>query len=103
LGFGVVGIFVADLTVLGGDQVVSVLLREDLLVGNWLDCGVVVILMHLTVYSLNNLLMSMGLDGLLDHCRSDMLVDCGGVALLGGEVVDSIFGGLHDCGFWCGD
>lgn len=35
-----------------------VLLRESFLVADWLDCGVVVVLVNLTVHSLGDILMA---------------------------------------------
>lgn len=76
-------------------QVVGVLLGQDFFVGNRLDCGVVVVLVHLTVDCLCGFLVAVRLDGLTGHRRLDNLFDLGVMTLSVSELVNSFFGGLH--------
>lgn len=55
---------VSEFTVYLGCQIVCVLLWEDLSVRDWLNSGVVVVLVDLTVDCLCGLFMSVRLDGL---------------------------------------
>jgi hypothetical protein len=68
---------VVKLTVLNGDEVVCVLLREDLTVGNGLDGGVVVVLVNLFVNGSQDLLVLGLVDCLVENSGSDTLVDSG--------------------------
>lgn len=95
LGFRVLRVFMADLAVLGGNEIVSVLLGKAFLVGDRLDGGMVVILVDFTVDGLCRLLVAVGLHLLLGDRRADCFVDIGAVALVGGELADGVLGGLH--------
>jgi hypothetical protein len=61
---------------------VVVLLREDLLMLDWLDGGVVMVLMDLAVDCLLDLLMATGLDVLAGDSRADAFGHVGGMASL---------------------
>lgn len=95
LGFGVFGVLMADLAVLCWDEVVGVFLRKAFLVGDRLDSGVVVILVHFTVDGLCGLLVAVRLYLLFGDGRANCFVDIGAVALVGSEITDGFFGGLH--------
>ena len=88
-GSDVTLVAVLELTLLYGGNVVVVLLREDLLVHDWLDGGVVVVLVDLLVNGGLDVLMVMTVDRLVDDGGGDLLVD-GGVVVtsLGHEVRD---------------
>lgn len=90
---------VMNFAVLGREQIVSVLLRESLLVSDWLHSGVVMILMNLTFNSLSHLLMSVWLNGLTCDGWVDNLVHLGLVTLTGGELANGGFCGFH-CEIW---
>ena len=62
---GVLGVTLIMGAVLDWDEVVVVLLGQDLAIVNWLDGGVVVVLVDLAVGSDLTLLSLMGSDGLL--------------------------------------
>lgn len=74
----------------------GVLLRQLFLVRDGLDCGVIVILVHLAVDCLCSLLMAMRLHLLLDDSGADGFVNIGSMSLVGGEMADGFFGGLHN-------
>lgn len=71
-----------EVAVLDTDQVVVVLLWESLGVLNWLDGGVVVVLVNLLVDSGGDVVMVGACDSLVLDCWSNLLVD-GGVVLTG--------------------
>jgi len=87
---------VLELTVLDGNNVVVVLLRELLGIEHRLHRGVVVILVNLLVDGGLNLLVLHTVDGLVGYGRGDLLVD-GGVMVtsLGHEVLNGSLGGVH--------
>jgi hypothetical protein len=95
VGFGSLGVFMVNLAVFRRDYVVSMLLRESLLMGDGLHGGVGVVLVDLAVDRLGCLFMTMRLDGLLCHSRSDCLVHMSRVTLVGGEVGNGFLGSLH--------
>jgi len=68
---------VLKLAVLDGSEVVVVLLGESLLVVDWLDRGVVVILVDLLVDDSGQVLVTVLVDGLVDDCWCNCLVDGG--------------------------
>jgi len=70
------------LAALYSDEVVCVLLREDLTVGDGLNRGVVVVLVNLFVDSSEDLLVLSLVDGLVEDGRCNTLVD-GGVMVTG--------------------
>lgn len=74
---------VLESAVLNGDEVVGVLLRKDLTVGNGLDGGVVVVLVNLLVDGSGDLLVLGRSDGLVKNSGCNALVD-------GGIVVTSL-------------
>jgi hypothetical protein len=78
-------VVVVELLVDGILHDVVMLLREDFLMLNRLDGGVVVVLVNLTVDSLGELLMTGGLDVLAGNRWADALGDIGGVAPLAGD------------------
>ena len=66
-----------DLALLNGGHAVGVLFWENFAILDWLDRGVVMVLVHLTINGSLSLLMTL-LDHLLLHNGgSDLLVDCG--------------------------
>ena len=71
------GVTVLDLTLLDGGHSVGVFFGENLAILNWLDRGVVVVLMHLTINGGLGLLMTLPDDLLLHNGGCDLLVDCG--------------------------
>jgi len=73
---------VVKLAALYSDEVVCVLLREDLTVGDGLDGGVVVVLVNLFVDGSQDLLVLGLVDGLVEDGRCNTLVD-GGVMVTG--------------------
>jgi len=98
----VLGVVVLVRAVLDWDDVVVVLLTEPGLIVDWLDGGVVVVLVHLLVDGGLDVLVLSAIDGLVGDGRSDLLVDGGVVvARLGHEVLNCCLGGVHCCG-WCG-
>ena len=56
---GVLVIFVSVFLVVSGHHLMMMLLRKNLLVADWLDSGMVVVLVNLTVHSLGDILMVM--------------------------------------------
>ena len=87
--FDLSSVTVVKLAALYSDEVVCVLLRKDLTVGDGLDRGVVVVLVNLFVDGSEDLLVLGLVDGLVEDGRCDTLMD-GGVMVtsLGpGEVV----------------
>lgn len=74
----------------GVDKVVRVLLWKRLLVSDWLNSGVVVMLVHLSVDGLDCLLMSVWLDGLGSDGGVDYLIDIGLVATIAREVGNGV-------------
>lgn len=68
---------VLDLAILNGSHAVGVLLWKNFAIFDWLDRGVVMVLVDLTINGSLSLFMTL-LDYLLLHNRgSDLLVDCG--------------------------
>lgn len=87
---------VLDVLVLDLAELVGVLLGENLLVLDWLDSGVVVVLVYLTVDGFLSLGMLGGADGLVLHGGGDFLVDCGVVlAVLVEEAGNGCLGFIH--------
>jgi len=85
----VVMVAMIKLAMLDGTDIVVVLFREDLLIVNRLDDGVVVILVDLLVDSGVNLFMASWLHNLMLDVRSDLLMDRGVVVVgLMEEVID---------------
>ena len=85
------------LTMLNGDHAVVVLLRQNLAVLYWLDGGVIMVLVDLTVDG-SRLLFMMGLvDCLIDNGWGYVLLD-GGVMVsrLGDEVLNGSLGFIHN-------
>ena len=78
-----------------GLHLVVMLLGEDLLVLDWLDGGVVVILVDLAVDGFLDLLMSGGLDVLARDTWGDALGDIGAVAPLASKACDCGLGLVH--------
>lgn len=79
----------------------SVLLWENLSVLNWLDSGVVMILVDLSVNGFCCLLMSVRLDGLGGDGWVDNLVNVSGVAVTAGDLGDGGSCGVHcECVDW---
>lgn len=71
------GVTVLDLALLNSGHAVGVLFRENFAILDWLDRGVVMVLMHLAINGSLSLLMTL-LDHLLLHNGgSDLLVDRG--------------------------
>lgn len=66
-----------ELPVLDGDYVVLMLFREDFAVFDWLDRGMVVVLVHLTVNGGLSFFMADLCDLLIHNCRCHFLVDSG--------------------------
>ena len=56
---GVLVILVSVFLVLNGHHLMMVLLRESLLVADWLESGMVVVLVDLTIHGLSDILMAM--------------------------------------------
>jgi len=87
---------VVELAVHYAANVVLVLLRKDLTVMDWLHLAVVVVLVHFLVHGGGDLLVPGGLDSLVLHCRSNLLVDSGVVmARFGHEVLDCLLSLVH--------
>jgi len=84
LGTGL--IVVMKFAVLGGEDVVCVLLGQYLLGSQGLDSGVVVMLNDLSVDSLCSLLVNMGLDGLMCDGRHDILLNRSMVSPVAGKL-----------------
>ena len=76
-------------------HLVMMLLREDFLMLDRLDCCVVVVLVDLTVDGLGELLMAGGLDVLVRDSCGDALGDIGGMASLASEACDCGLCFLH--------
>lgn len=72
-----VGVAVVVLAVLNSDHIVGVSFRQNLAVLNWLDGGVVVVLVHLTVDGSLSLLVFVLLDSLADDGGGNFLVHGG--------------------------
>ena len=72
-----VGVTVLNFTLLNSAHSVGVLFRENLPILDWLDRGVVMLLVHLAVDCGLSLLMTLLDDLLIHHGRGDFLVDCG--------------------------
>lgn len=70
-------IAVLDLTVLNGSNIMAMLLREDFLVLDWLNSGMMVVLVYLTVNGCCGLLVLSPGYMLILNCWVDSLVDCG--------------------------
>ena len=70
-------ITMTELSVLDGDHVVLVLFRKDFAVFDWLDRGMVVVLVHLTVDGGLSFFMADLCDLLVHNGRSHFLVDSG--------------------------
>jgi len=86
-----------ELLLLHGQSLVGVLLWEDLLICNWLDSGVVVVLMSLAVNSCRDLLMSSRLYLLLSDGWLYLLVNLGGVTMLVKETANCLSCAFHVC------
>ena len=73
------GLFVTmtELPMLDGDYIVLVLFRKHFAVFDWLDRGVVVVLVHLTVNGGLSFFMANLCDLLAHNCRCHFLVDSG--------------------------
>jgi len=97
-GFSGCTITMLELLLLHGQGLVGVLLWEDLLVCNWLDSGVVVVLMGLAVNSCRDLLVSSRLDLLLSYSWLYLLVNLGGVTMLVEETSNCFSCAFHVCG-----
>lgn len=91
-------ITVFEFAVLDGSHVVVVLLWELLGIVDWLDCGVVVVLVDLPVNGSSDILVTVLIDGLVGNCWGSSLVD-GGVVVagLGHEALNCVLSGIH-CG-----
>ena len=72
-----VGVTVLDLTRLDRGHSVGVLFGENLAIFDWLNGGVVMVLMHLTIDGGLSLFMTLLNDLLVYHSGSNLLVDCG--------------------------
>jgi hypothetical protein len=94
-GFVFLWVAVDILPLLSWVEVVGVLLGQDLLVLDWLDSGVVVMLVDLPVYSLSGLLMAVRLDGFAGDTVLNEFIDLSGVALAGGEILNGGFCSFH--------
>lgn len=70
-------IAMVKLAVLDGNEVVGVLLREDLTVGDGLDRGVVVVLVNLFVDGCQDLLVLSLVNSLVENGGGNTLVDSG--------------------------
>lgn len=93
---GLLLVAVVELAVHYAANVVPVLLGEDLAVLDRLNLAVVVVLVHLLVDGGVDLLVPGRLDGLVLHCRSNLLVDSGVmVAGLGHKVLNCLLGRVH--------
>jgi len=68
---------VVKLAVLDSSKLRGVLLWQYLAILNWLNGAVVVILVHLLVYSCVDLLVLVGLDGLVNNRGSNSLMNSG--------------------------
>jgi len=68
---------VVKLAVLDSSKLCGVLLWQYLAILNWLNGAVVVILVHLLVYSCIDLLVLVGLDGLVNNRGSNSLMNSG--------------------------
>ena len=92
----VIIVAVVDVAGLNTRHLVNMLLWEDLLVLDWLNGGVVVVLVYLTVNGSGGLLVLSTGDVLVGHSWVDSLVN-GGVmlAILGKERVNCLLGLLH--------
>jgi len=77
-------------------HVMMVLLRKCLLVGNWLNCGMMMLLMNLLVKSSGYALVLMRLHDLLGNRRSDIFIDGGLVlSVVGKEARNGLLCFLH--------
>jgi hypothetical protein len=87
---------VLDLSVLDWDEIMRMLLRKDLAVSNWLNRGVIVVLVDLFIDGCLNLFMGCWLDCLACYRRRYFLV-YGGVVVTGlvHEVTDCLLGFIH--------
>ncbi len=72
-----VGVTVLDFTLLNCSHSVGVLFRQNLAILDWLDRGMVVVLVHLAINGSLSLLMTLLEHLLIDNGGSDLLVDCG--------------------------
>lgn len=72
---GLASVIMLELSLLNSTHVVGVFFRENFLVLNWLDGGVIVVLVDLTVNGLGHLFMTSWLYLLLCDSGSDALVD----------------------------
>lgn len=89
-------VVVSELSLNLGDDVVNMLLRQLFSMLDWLNCGVVMILVNLSVNSLSGLLVSVGLHDLRDNSWVDILVDISCVALSGSDLMHCGSCGVHD-------
>ena len=62
---GILIVLMSELFVFDGDHVMMVLLREGLLVADWLNSGMVVVLVDFSVHCLGDILMSVRVDSFL--------------------------------------
>jgi hypothetical protein len=93
---GRVVVTVVKLAVLDGTELSCVLLGKDLAVLDRLDSAVVVVLVNLLVYRSVDLLMHVGLNGLMGDSGGNSLVDCSVVVTrLAGEVGKSRLDLVH--------
>lgn len=72
-----VGIAVLKLTLLDSGHAVMVLFRENLTILDWLDRGVVMVLVHLAVNGSLSLLMTLLNHLLVHNGGGDLLMNCG--------------------------
>lgn len=91
-----IGTVMFEVSVLNADEVVVMLLRQNFSVIDGLDGSVVVILMNLLVDCGSHTILLVASDGLVLDGGSYSLVDGRVVvAILAGELLDCVFGGLH--------
>lgn len=87
VSLGGIVVTVVKLAVLDATKFGGMLLGKNLTVLDWLNSAVVVVLVNLLVYRSVDLLMLVGLDGLMSDSGSNSLVHCGVVVTgLLGEV-----------------
>lgn len=98
LHLGVFRIVMVILSFFAREDVVGVLLGQPFLMLERLDCGVVMVLMNLTVDSFSGLLVTMWSNGLSSHGGVDGFLDGGVVAPIASDLLNGCFGCFHICG-----
>lgn len=88
-------ISMVELFLLDRNHLMRVLLWENFTVGNWLNSGVVMVLVNLPVDGLRSLLMSSRLDNLASDRRVDYFIDVREVTCLGGKLVNGFSCSFH--------